>query len=181
MKMAAVRPKQEQQEQRQPSRVILKPRKEEPSPFVVQKVQKRSPFVVQKVQKRFRHKVFVDHTLGIAGSGSDMLELVEQVHVDEINKICFAQVHWNYPEDSPHILLESECEYRLKRAINLCLERVGEVQAQYLKMMHENSGNDDAISVKSARSGSTETVQMDTDLDIDMDQNQDDFHYPVWV
>lgn len=53
------------------------------------------------------------------------------MHVDEINRICFAQVDWNYPAD------------RLHRAIRLCEERLGEVQEQYLKMMQGNSGNED--------------------------------------
>ena len=57
------------------------------------------------------------------------------MHVDEINRICFAQVtqvDWNFP-----------AEDRLHRAIRLCEERLGEVQEQYLKMMQGNSGNED--------------------------------------
>lgn len=57
------------------------------------------------------------------------------MHVDEINRICFAQVtqvDWNFP-----------AEDRIHRATRLCEERWGEVQEQYLKMMQGNSGNED--------------------------------------
>ena len=85
--------------------------------------------MIQKT--RLCHKVFVDHAMiALFIEGFAMLELA--VHVDEISRICFAQVDWNYP-----------AEDRLYRAIRLCEGRLGEVQEQYLKMMQGNSGNED--------------------------------------
>lgn len=130
--------------------------------------------VTQNSRKKLQHKIFVDH--GLNFSGREMLTVLESIPIDEINRICFAQIHWDYPED-PYILLESGSEYRLGRGIDLCLVRLGEAQVDWKWAKDTNQDqdhhNEDVHSV--GGTSEAETVSMDTDLDDDED------HQLVWV
>lgn len=152
--------------------ISLKPRKDE-VPFFSKK---KTPIILKERRQcglPLQHKIFVDHSLDI--SGSEMLTLLESIHCDEIRRICFAQVEWDHPED-PHILLVSESEYSLNRGIDLCLDRLGEVQELYWKQRQEEMNEVQSENHRGQDVDSeSETVQMDTDLDDDED------HQLVWV